>query len=120
VFYKLVISFDKLAILLFYLRIFPNELFRMFTFAGLAFVTGSCLAFTLGTIWQCAPLSYFWDRSIPGGHCIPSAPWWVSFSALNLFTDFYILFLPIPLLVSLKMPLRVRMGLVGIFVTGGL
>lgn len=116
----MVVAFDKLSILLLYLRLFPHDTFRMLCFLGLIFITSSCIAFVVGAVFQCTPVAYFWDRTIEGGHCIANAPWWISYSVINVITDFYILGLPIPLLLGLSMTKRERMGLIGVFAMGGL
>ncbi|KAH8810828.1 integral membrane protein [Xylogone sp. PMI_703] len=118
IFYKMVVTFDKLSILLLYLRIFPHQKFRILCYLGLAFISASCIAFVVGAVFQCTPVAYFWDRTIKGGHCIQNAPWWISYSAINVFTDFYILLLPIPLLLKLSMTKRERFELIGIFAMG--
>ena len=120
IFYKLVITFNKLSLLLFYLRIFPSRTFRLLTWFGLAVVGATGIAFVFGTIWQCSPLPYFWDRRIAGGHCIPSAPWWESYSAIQIATDVFILVLPIPSLATLSLELRHKLALIGVFTLGGL
>jgi hypothetical protein len=116
----MVVGFDKLSILLFYLRIFPNNTFRLLCHLGILFISCSCTAFVIGAVFQCTPVPYFWDRSIAGGHCILNEPWWVSYSAINVFTDFYILILPIPLLLGLSMTRREKFGLLGVFAMGAL
>ncbi|KFY13587.1 hypothetical protein V492_03149 [Pseudogymnoascus sp. VKM F-4246] len=119
IFYKLVITFNKLSLLLFYLRIFPSRTFRFLTWIGLVVVGATGITFIAGTIWQCHPLPYFWDRRIKGGHCIRSAPWWQSYSAIQIATDVFILVLPIPSLASLSLKFRHKMALIGVFALGG-
>ncbi|KFY81010.1 hypothetical protein V499_00204 [Pseudogymnoascus sp. VKM F-103] len=119
IFYKLVVTFNKLSLLLFYLRIFPSKTFRALTWIGLAVVGATGITFIAGTIWQCHPLPYFWDKRIKGGHCIRSAPWWQSYSAIQIATDVFILVVPIPSLASLPLKLRHKLGLIGCFSLGG-
>ncbi|KFY88374.1 hypothetical protein V500_06373 [Pseudogymnoascus sp. VKM F-4518 (FW-2643)] len=119
IFYKLVVTFNKLSLLLFYLRIFPSKTFRLLTWIGLAVVGATGITFIAGTIWQCHPLPYFWDRRIKGGQCIRSAPWWQSYSAIQIATDVFILVLPIPSLASLSLKFRHKLALIGVFALGG-
>ncbi|KFY01800.1 hypothetical protein O988_02525 [Pseudogymnoascus sp. VKM F-3808] len=117
--YKLVVTFNKLSLLLFYLRIFPSKTFRRLTWIGLVVVGAIGITFIAGTIFQCQPLVYFWDRRIKGGQCIRTAPWWQAFSAIQVATDVFILVLPIPSLASLTLKLRHKLGLIGVFALGG-
>jgi hypothetical protein len=49
--YKVVITFNKMLLLLFYLRVFPQQKFRMLCYAGLAFVGCSGFAYIIATIF---------------------------------------------------------------------
>jgi hypothetical protein len=51
--YKVVITLNKTALLLFYLRIFPHQKFWMLCYAGIVFVAFSGIAYTFATIFQC-------------------------------------------------------------------
>lgn len=118
--YKVVITLDKCAILLFYLRIFPQQNFRRLCHAGLAFIASSGIAYLGGTIFQCTPIAYFWDHTIHGGRCILNAPFWISYSTLNIATDLYILILPMPLLYKLTLTPKDKWGVIACFALGGL
>jgi hypothetical protein len=119
--YKVVITFNKMALLLFYLRVFPQKKFRLICYAGLIFVGSSGFAFIIATIFQCTPVAYYWDRTLPGGgHCILSAPFWISYATINIVTDFFILCLPMPLLYSLSLSKKNKWGVMGCFALGGL
>lgn len=117
--YKVVITLNKSALLLLYLRIFPHEWFRKMCFAGLAFIVLSGIAFIGVTIFQCAPVAFYWDRGL-GGNCILSAPFWISYAIINIITDFYILCLPMPLLYKLTLSSRTKWWLIACFALGGL
>ncbi|KAN0091957.1 hypothetical protein V8E51_017804 [Hyaloscypha variabilis] len=116
--YKVVITFNKMALLLFYLRVFPQQKFRLLCFAGLTFVGCSGLAYIIATIFQCSPVPYYWNRTILGGHCIESAPFWISYAVINICTDFYILCLPMPILYSLSLSKKNKYGVMGCFALG--
>lgn len=116
--YKVVITFNKMALLLFYLRVFPQQKFRALCFAGLAFVGCSGFAYIVATIFQCNPVPFYWNRTIHGGHCIQSAPFWISYAVINIATDFYILCLPMPILYSLSLSKKDKYGVMGCFALG--
>ncbi|OBT70378.1 hypothetical protein VE03_00115 [Pseudogymnoascus sp. 23342-1-I1] len=119
IFYKIVVTLNKVSLLLFYLRIFPSKSFQFLTWIGLAIVGATGITFIAGTIWQCHPLPYFWDWRIKGGDCIRSAPWWQSYSAIQIATDVFILVLLIPSLASLSLKLRHKLALIGVSALGG-
>jgi hypothetical protein len=118
--YKVVITFNKMSLLLFYLRVFPQQKFRLLCYAGLAFVGCSGFVYIIATIFQCTPIHHYWDRTIFGGHCILSAPFWISYATVNIITDFYILCLPMPLLWKLTLSNKNKLGIMGCFALGGL
>lgn len=118
VLYKVVITLNKMALLVFYLRIFPNQRFRVLCYAGLVFVSFSGIAYIFATIFQCTPVAYYWNRSL-GGHCIQSAPFWISYATINIVTDFYILCLPMPLLYRLSLSKKSKWGIMACFAMGG-
>lgn len=57
-------------------------------------------------IFQCAPVSYAWDQSTPGGKCNPSqtlADIYYATTAINIATDWFCALLPIPLLWNVQL-----------------
>ncbi|PMD12600.1 hypothetical protein NA56DRAFT_652406 [Hyaloscypha hepaticicola] len=107
-----------MALLLFYLRVFPQQKFRLLCYAGLTFVGCSGLAYIIATIFQCSPVPFYWNRTIHGGHCIQSGPFWISYAIINIVTDFYILILPMPVLYSLSLSKKNKYGIMGCFALG--
>jgi hypothetical protein len=54
----------KLAILLQYLRIFPQETFRRVNYGLIAFITAYSCWTIFSAIFSCTPVSYFWTHNI--------------------------------------------------------
>ncbi|EUC28547.1 hypothetical protein COCVIDRAFT_109583 [Bipolaris victoriae FI3] len=57
-------------------------------------------------IFQCAPVSYAWDQSTPGGKCNPAqtlADIYYATTAINIATDWFCALLPIPLLWNVQL-----------------
>ncbi|CAG5184112.1 uncharacterized protein ALTATR162_LOCUS10916 [Alternaria atra] len=57
-------------------------------------------------IFQCAPVSYAWDTSTPGGKCNPAqtlADIYYATTAINIATDWFCALLPIPLLWNVQL-----------------
>ncbi len=74
---------------------------------------------TFGMIFQCQPISHYWD---PLGHgtCGNFPVFYLITGAIEVVIDAAILALPISPLLNLHLPLRTRLSLVGIFLLGGL
>jgi len=68
-------------------------------------------------VFQCTPISYFWDKNI-SGHCISVPVIFYTTAALNILTDIGIFTLPLPIIAGLTLPLGQRIGVVSIFVIG--
>lgn len=117
--YKFTINLTKTSILLLYLRIFPKKSFRKLVYGMLVFVIGYAVASVVATIFQCTPVARTFDHTIPGT-CINLTAFWYSNAAANILGDFIILALPVPEVISLHLPLRQRLGLIAVFLLGGL
>ena len=116
--YKCTINLTKTSICLLYLRIFTTvKWFRKAVGAIMAFVLLYAVASIIATIFQCSPVSRFWDHSIDG-HCINVTRFWYANAAASIFSDFVILFLPMPVVRDLQLPSRQRWGLALVFGLG--
>lgn len=121
--YYLSLTFTKVSILLQYLRIFPpgsqSNRFRMMCFAvlGLVSVYGAWTFF--GSIFECWPIPYFWDKSIDG-HCMNQYIVWFFNAGVNIATDFIIVILPIAQIRQLNLPKRQKRLLIIVFGLAGL
>ncbi|KAL8766982.1 MAG: hypothetical protein Q9209_006394 [Squamulea sp. 1 TL-2023] len=67
---------------------------------------------------HCRPLAYYWDRSIPNGHCVNDNLIGYTITAFNIVTDLVVLILPIPWLWGMNMVVPKRIAIVGLFVLG--
>ncbi|KAK2865109.1 hypothetical protein FQN49_003901 [Arthroderma sp. PD_2] len=120
VFYKLVIVFAKCSIVFLYLRIFSIE--KSFRWACNALILVNLLsgfAFIIATVFQCRPVKAFWDRSIPNYTCIDHFSFWMSYSVINIITDFIILCLPIQQIARLQLRKEDKVALIFVFGLGG-
>ena len=119
IFYKVNICLTKISILLFYLRVF--KVVRWFKFLCWT-VGGIILAFTvasvLASIFQCIPIAFAYDKTIPDGSCIDLTSFWYGNAGYNIGTDLIIIILPILVIRTLKIPKRTRIALVGVFGLG--
>lgn len=76
------------------------------------------VAFQLTAIFQCTPVHYYWNRTIPGGHCVNDIAFYIALAATNTFTDIVLLALPLPTVWSLKINKGKKLALSGVFVLG--
>lgn len=78
------------------------------------------MAFFLTTIFQCHPISFAWNKSIPGGKCINfNAAAWTN-AAFNILQDLLIIVLPISELRKLRLETKKKIELYLMFGLGGL
>ena len=117
VFYKFTINLTKLSILCLYLRIFSQTWFRRTCWACMGLILSYATASVIATIFQCTPITRMWNRSLPGT-CINLTAFWYANAIYNLVTDFIILASVPPVVMKLKLPLRQRIGLTGVFGLG--
>ena len=114
------IFFAKLSLLMLYLRVFsPNKLTRSLIYLGVA----STLAFYLATSVTfgvlCIPRpSETWLEADFSTRCRHSIVMTYIQGIFNVVSDFYILVLPMPVVWNLQMPLRRKVGVSVIFMTG--
>lgn len=116
-FYKCVITFNKLAFLLLYLRVFQIHSFRLICLASIAFVITGSFSFITATLFECTPISYNWNRAT-AGHCINNSAFRWSWAAFNTLTDVWVSGLPIPFIQRLQMTATKKLGLIILFALG--
>ena len=103
IFYLLSTVATKLALLIFFLRVFPNRNFRLATQVMMGICIAFCTAFILPLIFQCRPINYAWHRwdDQKEGQCINVYAGIAAHAALNMILDLIILILPLPILFRL-------------------
>ncbi|KGO77365.1 Aldehyde dehydrogenase, N-terminal [Penicillium italicum] len=110
----------KLSILLFLRRLDSRSpVVQYLIWSSFAVVTSLFMTVLLVDIFQCNPVAYVYDMTIPGGKCINQGAFYVSTAALNLFTDLMVLSIPIIITVRLQMPLRRKIAVCVILCLGG-
>jgi hypothetical protein len=73
----------------------------MIVYAGMGFVVGVGITFTLLSIFMCTPIEKGWNSSLPGT-CIDGTAFLYSNAAFNMAADVVVFILPIPALWSLQ------------------
>lgn len=83
-------------------------------------VLGYFVADTLVAIFECTPIGYYWDKGIKGGHCVDQDAFYRWNGVANLLIDFSILVLPMMMVWRLKLDIRSKVTLSGVFLLGTL
>lgn len=129
--YNVALCFAKLSILVFYRAIAPHRTFRRIVYATMAVVSMYTVASVFASIFQCEHPEDAWstdgylaqfdrnpDKKPIMHKCFDPIRLWVFSAAVNLLSDVVILLLPIPALLSLRVPMSKRLALIGIFSVG--
>ncbi|KAL2047481.1 hypothetical protein ABVK25_011465 [Lepraria finkii] len=113
------LTFTKLSILLFYLRIFPQRSFHILVWILFGINAFWGFAYALVYIFQCIPVEQVWTTLVgePGRRCWgPAAN--QTFAISSIILDVMILITPIPSIWKLQMPIRQKFIVTGIFLLG--
>ncbi|KAK6349510.1 hypothetical protein TWF696_005794 [Orbilia brochopaga] len=108
----------KLSILYFYLRLSASPTFRRLVYLGMLFVLATGVSFLFVIVFQCRPISGFWDLTLADSRCIDESAANIANAVLNSVSDLYVFLLPIKDLLGLQLPLRQRISLVILFSLG--
>ena len=120
VMFALAITFAKLSLLALYNRIFRIDLFRIIGNVAQVIISLWCIATLLVTIFNCHPIRFFWDKSIPNGHCLDPRVQTYSLSVISILTDIFVWVVPVPWLWRLILDWPKKIGLIATFALGGL
>ena len=118
--YNPALTVIKLSILLFLRRLDSrSRVVKYLIWSSFAVVISLFITVLLVDIFQCHPVAYVYDTTIPGGRCINQGAFYVSTAALNLFTDIMVLSIPVIITARLQMPLRRKIAVCIILCLGG-
>jgi hypothetical protein len=65
----------------------------------------------------CVPVAAFWDPDVKG-FCLDSGTIWYVMAGVNVFTDFAVFTMPIPVISSLQLPKKQKAMLLIVFTLG--
>jgi len=102
------------------MHIFTTKPFRIAAWVNIVYtllwaIIGWCVNLTV-----CHPVSYFYDRTTPGGYCASQQVSGAANGALGVFGDVVILLLPLFVVRKLQLNLRKKIAMSCIFFLGGL
>jgi fucose permease len=120
VLYNPALMATKTSILLFYLRLGSAEqIFRWACYFTMAVVNLTGFALTFLNIFQCNPVSAAFKTPIPeSAKCENIVTLYLSSAPVNIITDLAMVFLPMPILTSMRLPRKQKVILIITFGAG--
>ena len=115
------IFFAKLSVLLLYLELFAiNKQTRIMVAIAITIITSQCIATITGQAVLCVPRpGVSWDIGDATHNCMVVADLYGIFmAAISLFSDLFIIYIPMPVVWRLQLPLRKKVGISVVFFTG--
>ncbi|KAK8867636.1 hypothetical protein PGQ11_006214 [Apiospora arundinis] len=102
----------KGSILLFYLRIFPSKPMRMAIWGVFGFTIGYSVASALVNVFSCKPITGSWRlEDSATAVCINRPAFYFAQATFGIVTDIATVILPLPMLKSLHLPLKQKIGI---------
>ncbi|EFY88258.1 integral membrane protein, putative [Metarhizium acridum CQMa 102] len=114
------VSLAKLALLFFYMRIFPSRNVQRLLWGTIAFDIVFGLAFVLVAVFQCSPVNYFWvmwDGEHKGQCLNINAITW-SNAIISISMDVWMLAIPLWQLRTLRLGWKKKAGVAAMFSVG--
>lgn len=121
--YSISLLSTKLSLMLLILRVFRTVQRDLFYWLTLALITVNptfYALFLIIPIVQCTPRARIWSQEEIPGHCLKIFGLYYASASFNLVSDIAMLSVPIYLVWNLKVILRRKIGISGVFSTGGL
>ncbi|KAI1496538.1 CFEM domain-containing protein [Biscogniauxia marginata] len=122
--YNPILALVKSSVLLFLLRIGGHQRKIRYSIHALnIFNIGLMIAIFMTVIFQCSPVSYFWERirdPTLEGTCVNTGIFYVTTATLTIFTDALVLILPFWIFMGLKMPAKLKVAIMAVFLLGAI
>ncbi|KAK1997946.1 hypothetical protein LX36DRAFT_577334 [Colletotrichum falcatum] len=114
--YSISLTLTKVSILLLYIRVFAYDRVCLLSKVLLGVVAVTHAWIIASILTTCVPLSAAWnyDPNSPPVYCHPVSVFWAN-ACLHLVTDFFIFLLPLPVIASMRLPRRQKLGLYFVF-----
>ncbi|KAF2028875.1 hypothetical protein EK21DRAFT_68843 [Setomelanomma holmii] len=117
--YKMTVTLIKISILLIYLRLAVNKTFERLCKGTIGLLMAYQLIVFIVVPAQCTPLHKLWDfTGTVQGHCINSNAFYHATSGFHIVMDFWILVLPLKLILRIPRAPREKLALFFIFSLG--
>ncbi|TLS26808.1 hypothetical protein PpBr36_04800 [Pyricularia pennisetigena] len=110
------VALPKIAIIFMYVRVFNwRDTRRRVAWALIALNASLAISLIGAACFQCIPLAYWWDRTIPGGRCFDIQAFFHAQAIPGFVLDLFIMALPLKSIWELKLPLIKKIALALIF-----
>ncbi|CAM1501351.1 Fc.00g105130.m01.CDS01 [Cosmosporella sp. VM-42] len=120
VLYNPILALVKASVLIFLLRLGGHRRsIRWCIYALNIFNAALGVAIFLTVLFQTIPINAYWDLSIEKKRQIDGPLFYISTAIITIGTDFLVLILPFWVFVGLKMRLAAKVGLIVVFLLGG-
>jgi hypothetical protein len=111
----------KASVLLFLLRLgSKSNLVKRLIWGTFWFNVALVVVIFVADVFQCKPVAFVYDFSIPGGKCFNQGVFYVSTAVMTIVTDFLVLAIPILITHGLQMPRRRKIAVTVILSLGGM
>jgi len=119
--YGMSIMLTKMSILQFYLKFLTTRpRLRMIIYVSMVIVVTYSFVTSFEWLYACQPLNKYFDLTIEGS-CVNPTKFTVFNGVMNVVTDAMVLFFPLAILSDLHhLPIREKLAVTGIMMTGGL
>ena len=98
--------------------IFRKDIFCRAVSGVMGLTMAFCVAYFFAILFQCHPIAFYWDLTIPNGRCENQTIIFLATASLNLFLDVIIVLMPIPVVWSLQMSTLRKVAVTAIFGMG--
>ncbi|KAL3442247.1 hypothetical protein BJX65DRAFT_299172 [Aspergillus insuetus] len=114
------ICLTKVAIVCFFMQVFPGPKFRLLCYGTIVWCFIFMVSTTITAILSCVPVEKMWTNwmGVQEGICFDNNAFWWAHSAINIATDLWIIGMPIPMLLKLQLKLKKKIYLVLMFSVG--
>ncbi|CAJ2512379.1 Uu.00g053940.m01.CDS01 [Anthostomella pinea] len=112
---------SKASIALFLLRVTAYRIHVWIIWGAMAISFVTCMAFFFVTVFQCYPVSYFWDQYTQSGTCVNVeviVALGYLYSVCSIITDFTFALLPAWIISHLNMKARTKIALIPLLAMG--
>ncbi|MCJ1283943.1 hypothetical protein MMC26_003274 [Xylographa opegraphella] len=115
------IALTKCSICFFYKRLFRGPIFSVVNWATIGLCVAWMFAFCLAIVFNCVPVGLsLTEPTNPAVHCINQLDLFYAGAASDVIIDILVLAIPMPIVWKLNMATHLKVGLIGVFLLGGL
>ncbi|KAF2246551.1 hypothetical protein BU26DRAFT_48625 [Trematosphaeria pertusa] len=107
----------KSSILVLYKNIFRVRKFQLVIYGMLAFVIGWTISFFFSHLFTCFPITVFIEPYY-GNKCVKTVPMFMALLFTDVIADVVILVLPIPMILSIQLPMKKKLAVIGMLGLG--